>query len=52
MFKNSDILEWLVPKQGYIPLQGQVSLFQELSEALEAPLQLLLIFYHTIRGVK
>lgn len=44
MFKNSDILEWLVPKEDYIPLQGQVSLLQEVSEPLKAPLQPLLIF--------
>lgn len=50
MFKNSDILEWLVPKQDYIPLQRQVSLLQEASEALKAPLQPLLIFYHAVRG--
>lgn len=52
MFKNYDILEWLFPNQGYIPLQGKVSLLQEVSESLEAPLQLLLIFYHTIRGME
>lgn len=52
MFKNSDILEWLVPKQDFIPLQGQVSLLKDVSEALKAPLQPLLIFYHAVRGAK